>query len=336
MSLPPTEIRTEPRPNCFLCQCPGKLLYQDVVDSLFNAPGVWNLKQCERPECGLIWLDPTPIEADLPHLYRSYFFSQSSPSPDTRLRLRMRSLLFSAYRAGNYLPSAALGLRKAQGQMHKLFLGDLKPGKLLDIGCGDGTFLNRMQSLGWSVDGLDFDPGAIEAAQMRYGLSLRHGDLAGARFPANVFDAVTMNHVIEHVPAPLALVVEIRRILKPGGRLVVVTPNSLSLGHKRFLSHWVNLDPPRHLHVFTPNALRACAKLAQLDVDRFLTSAANADNFIGASHGVRKFYRNRHHKSASEINIFRALRSLIFQYREAWLLKRDPDVGEEAVLVCRK
>lgn len=311
-------------------------MYRDMVDSLFHAPGIWNLKQCGRSDCGLIWLDPTPIEADLPLLYRRYFFSRSSPSADTRFRLGMRSVLYGIYRAVNYLPSAALGLTKAQSKMRKMFLDDLQPGKLLDIGCGDGTFLHRMQMLGWSVDGLDFDKSAIEAAQIRYGLSLRCGDLAGARFPENTFDAVTMNHVIEHVPHPLALLAEIRRVLKPSGRLVVVTPNSLSLGHKRFLAHWVNLDPPRHLHVFTPNTLRACAKLANLGVLWLLTSAANTDNFIGASYGVRKFYTDRQHKSAGEINILRAMRSLAFQYREALLLARDPDSGEEAVLVCRK
>lgn len=337
METSKVDIKTHARPTCLLCDCRGRTLYAELADSLFNAPGIWNLKQCENTDCGLIWLDPSPIEAELPRLYQSYFFSDRASGQQLPFSQRLRAILYRVYRIAGYLPSALLGLREAQREMHCLYLSELPPGKLLDVGCGDGTFLHRMQSKGWKVDGLDFDANAIESARTRYGLNLRRGDLAGAHLPEDTFDAVTMNHVIEHVPDPLAMLRATRRVLKPGGRLVVVTPNSLSLGHKSFQAHWVNLDPPRHLQIFTPNALRASAVRAGLKVVAFQSSAANADNFIGASHGVRKFYSNRSRKKpASQINVIRALRSLLFQYRESVLLRRDPDIGEEAVLICTK
>jgi hypothetical protein len=99
----------------------------------------------------------------------------------------------------------------------------------------------------------------------------------------------------------------------------------------------VNLDPPRHLQVFTPAALKACARQAGWKTINVLTSAANADNFIGASYGVRKFYSaRRSKKTTSEIHLLRALRSLFFQFREACQLRRQPELGEEAILICHK
>jgi len=141
------------------------MLYLDLVDSLFQAPGIWHLRECDNAGCGLIWLDPAPIEADLPLLYQKYFFSHRSRGFSPGFLPRLRSILYRAYKLAAYLPSVLFGLHLAQRRMRSLFLDDLTPGKLLDVGCGDGTFLHRMQTRGWSVSGLDFDAQAIESAK---------------------------------------------------------------------------------------------------------------------------------------------------------------------------
>lgn len=221
--------------------------------------------------------------------------------------------------------------------MRHLFLEDLPPGKLFDIGCGDGRFLHRMQSRGWSVAGVDPDADAVETARSRYGLSAHQGELPELKLDRDTFDAVTMNHVLEHVSEPVGLLKETHRILKPGGRLVVVTPNTKSMGHRCFGSCWVNLDPPRHLQLFTPNALQSCASLAGFRQIQFFSSAANADSFAGASYGVREFYRARSMNSAeTSINLSRTFKSLSFQIHEHRELVRNPESGDEGVLVCQK
>ena len=119
-----------------------------------------------------------------------------------------------------------------------------------------------MRIAGWEVEGLDFDEKAIDRAWREYGVTVRHGDLRAACYPDGSFDAVTMNHVIEHVHDPIAPLAESWRILISGGRLVVATPNIASSGHERFGRNWRGLEPPRHLHLFSEKTLAEAARHA--------------------------------------------------------------------------
>lgn len=310
--------------------------YANRPDGLFAAGGRWNLKRCSNSQCGLLWLDPAPVTEDLPLAYETYF-THASAEGSAATAHRMRELLYRAYLGVGAIPAALFGLRRPKRELSLMFLGDRPPGSVLDVGCGDGEYLARMKPLGWAVDGVDFDAQAIASARVRHGLTLRCGDLASQRFPTAIFDAVTMRHVIEHVPEPVPLLAEAARILKPGGRLVVVTPNSASLGHEIFQAHWFGLDPPRHLQIFGLPPLAACAKAAGLEVERAFTTAANADIFIGGSCSIRAADAGSGGRSTQPgIHIFRTLRAIVGQYRELWRLKTWPDCGEEAVLVCRK
>src|SRR5882672_7322950 len=202
MQVAPSDIRTESRPRCFLCSVEGKVLYENLADPFFDNPGKWSFKQCPNAGCGLVWLDPAPVAEDLHLAYREYFTHGGRDGKLSRGG-RLRSILYGGYKVISSLPSAAIGLGKAKEQMDNMFLDDLTPGRLLDVGCGDGLFLNRMRKLGWAVEGVDFDSNAIATARTKYSLDLHHGDLASARFPDDRFDAVTLKHVIEHVPEPV-------------------------------------------------------------------------------------------------------------------------------------
>ena len=115
-----------------------------------------------------------------------------------------------------------------------------------------------MHELGWHAEGVDFDPQAARNAVAK-GVKVYVGELAALRFPDAAFDAVTMSHFIEHVHDPSLLLRECHRILKPGGRLVVVTPNNASFGHHIYKENWRGLEPPRHLHLFNIACLDALA-----------------------------------------------------------------------------
>lgn len=95
-------------------------------------------------------------------------------------------------------------------------------GRPLDVGCGNGAYIDQMRQLGWDVVGIEPDGEAASTA-MKSGLNVFRGSLEDAKFPAEHFDIVTMNHVIEHVANPAILLKECRRVLKPVGRLVVAT-----------------------------------------------------------------------------------------------------------------
>jgi 2-polyprenyl-3-methyl-5-hydroxy-6-metoxy-1,4-benzoquinol methylase len=333
------QIRTIPRITCPLCGGGGKLLHSHLKDRMFGISGYWSLQSCNQADCGTCWLDPAPLDADIGLLYKTYN-THRQENPRQVFLAVLRLWLYRGYIAVTCLPSAILGLGKARCQILHMFLEDLPPGRVLDVGCGDGGFLHRMQRLGWSSTGVDFDPKAIENAHARYGstLTLLNTDLSHAHFPDDFFDVVTMSHVIEHVPDPVALLVEARRVLKSGGRLVVTTPNIQSFGHEKFRDCWWGLDAPRHLQIFTLAALKLCARKASFTVVEATSSAANADTFIGGSFGfvAAKELDKGDSGSRVEFNFLRGLRSLLLQYREAWLLRHNPECGEEAVLICQK
>jgi ubiquinone/menaquinone biosynthesis C-methylase UbiE len=333
------EIRTF---QCLLCpQCGGKgeLLYANMMDRLFGVPGIWSLRSCPNKACGLCWLDPVPIEEDLHLLYKNYYTHGLDDSRPSFLA-RLWSFLYASYLAVTWIPSAFLGLTKARRQIQKMFLDDLKPGKLLDIGCGNGIFLHRMHKLGWNVTGVDFDAKAIEYAKVRYSadMTFLSTDLSGAKFPDNYFDAIATNHVIEHVPDPVALLKEARRILKVGGRLVVVTPNIQSFGHEKFQDCWIGLDAPRHLQIFSLDALQQCAREAGFDAVKTSTSAAHADGFMGLSFRFKEAKANADNSAGMnpQFNFMRGLRSLMLQYLEQRQLRHDAGRGDEAILICHK
>jgi len=119
------EIRTTPQPCCFLCGAEGNPLYRDLVDSFFDAPGKWDFKQCPKG-CGLIWLDPRPVEQDLHLAYQRYFTHGDSDGKLSAAR-RLRNLLYQGYRAANVLPQTLTGLRRSKIQMERMFLEDVLP-----------------------------------------------------------------------------------------------------------------------------------------------------------------------------------------------------------------
>jgi len=116
--------------------------------------------------------------------------------------------------------------------------------------------------------GVEPDPEAVKGAQAEFGLNVFHGTLEEACLQSGYFDAITMNHVIEHLADPVGTLKECCRVLKPGGELVIVPPNIVSLGHKIFTRGWGGLEPPRHLYLFSPGTLSACAQRAGLNVQR--------------------------------------------------------------------
>ena len=100
-----------------------------------------------------------------------------------------------------------------------------KRGRLLDVGCGEGTFLELARKRGWDVQGTELSRFAADYASRALGREIFCGELAEARFRDGEFDAVTLWHVLEHVTDPGRYLSEVRRILKPKGILIVAVPN---------------------------------------------------------------------------------------------------------------
>src|SRR5439155_22069842 len=115
--------------------------------------------------------------------------------------------------------------------------------------------------LGWEVSGVEPDPqSAAQAAAA--GVEVKAGLLESQSLPEAHYDAVSLNHVIEHLHDPVRTLKICHRILKPGGRIFIATPNFAAGGHRLFGADWVPLDPPRHLVLFTSDSVKLAVVLA--------------------------------------------------------------------------
>lgn len=140
------------------------------------------------------------------------------------------------------------------------------PGRVLDVGCGRGFLLDAFRRRGWAVEGTELSRTSSRHAREVLGLPVHLGPLESLDLPSGAYDAVTLWHVLEHVPDPAALLGEVRRLLRPGGVLLVGAPNFGSPEARATGPGWFHLDVPRHLAHFTPDTLRAALEGAGLAV----------------------------------------------------------------------
>jgi 2-polyprenyl-3-methyl-5-hydroxy-6-metoxy-1,4-benzoquinol methylase len=129
---------------------------------------------------------------------------------------------------------------------------------ILDVGCGSGVNSKALAAMGHRVCGIDLSEAAIEQYRS-YGFEGRTGDIeTGLDYADSSFDVVFCSEVIEHMTSPEILVSEIKRVLKPGGRLVLSTPNSAFWLYRLFgaLGYTVSeLQHPKHFQFFSRRSL---------------------------------------------------------------------------------
>jgi len=285
----PTEafgtLRTEPRPACPLCGGGGTPVHDDVEDLFFGVAGRWSLRRCSAGDCQLIWQDPMVVDDDLSLAYHDYYtHSGSGWAGQAGPTAAPGAAFFRLDRWSTRL----LRLQAARDRFACAYLDDVPAGTLLDVGCGNGQFLAAMKARGWQVRGTEFDPRAAAAATRGSGIPVDVGDLRSLAYPAQSFDAVTVRHVVEHVRDAVAFVAECWRILEPGGRLVLVTPNAASLGHRHFGTSWRGLEQPRHLFLYGPVSMQALLRHAGLPEGRIFSTAQGAAYVLRSSLAARR------------------------------------------------
>jgi 2-polyprenyl-3-methyl-5-hydroxy-6-metoxy-1,4-benzoquinol methylase len=333
-------------PRCPVCGSERReLLHQGLRDRVFRcAPGQWDLQLCGG--CGSGYLDPRPTPETIGLAYTRYWTHKPAGGVDyakaswwRRFRIAQRNGYLNA-QYGYQLKPATGNPRWLSGkrrQRFDAFTGYLNfpgPGaRVLDVGCGNGSFLWQMRSLGWEVCGIEPDPKAVELARAA-GFDVRPGLLPQISLPDAHFDAVVLSHVIEHQHDPMDTLRRCWKLLKPGGRISIATPNFDSIGRHHFGADWFALMPPTHLVLFTEKSLRGALEEIGFVVMRPPRASLKADGYFRQSFVLRHGGDPMVKKSELPRATLREFSRLVAAADKA--AQRDPARAEELILLGRK
>jgi SAM-dependent methyltransferase len=146
-------------------------------------------------------------------------------------------------------------------------LAGLPAGRALDVGCGDGSFLEALAQLGWEVFGTELSPSIAATATQRFGEHIQVGELDHTAHEEASFDLITFWHVLEHVDDPRSALDHARRLIRPDGTVIIAVPNIQSLQAQMFKQDWLHLDVPRHRWHFDPETLTRLADRCGFEVE---------------------------------------------------------------------
>ena len=233
----PVELEEVP---CPMGCAPGDEVVVSGRDRLHDLPGEFTVVRCRA--CGLMRTTPRPTPAAIGFYYPSHY----GPYASTRV-------------AAEGAPPAAA---KTQGGKLRRWIREAKthilppvgPGRLLEVGCGAGSFMHGLALQGWEVEGLEYSPEAAEAARA-LGYQVQVGALETAMDPDRPYDLVVGWMVVEHLHDPIGALAKLARWTRPGGWLALSTPDAGSLEFKLFRDAWYALHLPNHLYLFSADSL---------------------------------------------------------------------------------
>ena len=284
-----------------------------------DPPEYFNLVECR--DCGLSFVNPRYTGAELMVAYpdeqyndRNGYFSGSillrrfGPVPSVRLR-------------GEVVDSPGNARRMERIQRYK------RGGRLLDIGCCNGSFLALLQHNGWDTFGVDFSAAAIENARREFGQQQTFcGELLDARYPDGHFDVVTMYDTIEHVPNPRVVLEEIKRISKSDALLIMQT-NDFGSFNARLLPRSL-ICPAQHLYYFRKRDLvRQMRRLDYRLVD---------DHFATLGPKRYAYYLGMHWWTQLAVRLHRAERGRLAEWWRGLLEKRGIIFAHDEMLARLK
>ena len=218
----------------------------------FAERGSWKYATCTN--CGAVFLRPLPSPEDLRTYYNQVYM-----------------VPVEAYARGTK--------RNAPPLLKKLVERLPAKGKLLEIGCSYGFFLEAARREGWNVEGIELDEDAARHGREELGLKVFSGTLESvlARLEPP-YEAIATFHVIEHVADPIRFLKYCRELLGEKGVLIMKTPNVASWIAKRTGSCWQWLSAPAHIHLFSPAALELTLAKSGFRVEKIWSRRGDAHN----------------------------------------------------------
>ena len=243
--------------DCCICETRDAKPIGTGKDFEYN-PGSDTFQAVQCNTCSLVYLNPRPAITEFEKIYPPTYHAFDFSPKQYGIVYKVRSWL-----EAKRLLSCCEGLPA--------------DARILDVGCGDGFHLNLLKEYGnktWTLEGIDLDKRAIEMAA-KNGLLVHQGSVESIDLPPNSYDLAFTIQTIEHVEKPAEVLKGIYRLLKPGGKLLIVTDNTDSLDFKWFKkNYWGGYHFPRHWNLFNGRSLRKIAAKTGYEVERVATQVS--------------------------------------------------------------
>ncbi len=246
--------------RCPVCEKKSFFPYLEIFDDRYGEPNKYKLVKCKK--CNHISTSPRLKEEDLENLYGKYYPRKNLKINEIVSESKKCQGIFSEFKRW------FLGTNN-QGQYY------LKRGqKVLDIGCGSCVSILEAKSYGADVYGLETDTN-IKSISEKLNLKINFGTIYTQDLPANFFDVIIMNQVLEHFPDPDLSLKKLEKNLKSNGKMIIVIPNSNSFW--KFLTgiKWINWHVPYHLHHFNERNFRIMINKCNFKVTKKKTITPN-------------------------------------------------------------
>jgi 2-polyprenyl-3-methyl-5-hydroxy-6-metoxy-1,4-benzoquinol methylase len=235
----------------------------------------FRIVRCKR--CGLLYVNPRYQQDLLQNIYTETYYDHDG------IRNGLEFFGYDNYVADEENIKITFAKRLQTIERY------VSNGRLLDIGCATGFFLALAKEKGWEVLGTEVSQYSAHYAQEKLGLDVRLGSLKTLDFSAGAFDVVTMWDVIEHVTDPMAELQEIRRILRDGGLLSIITPDAGSLVARLLGKRWEEFRRVReHVYFFSRRTMAEMLRQAGFDVLKF--ESAGKAFYLGPAMERLKYY----------------------------------------------
>ncbi|BCB97298.1 hypothetical protein JZK55_22200 [Dissulfurispira thermophila] len=255
--------------SCNICGSNNYKLIFRVKDLNYRTTDEeFSIVKCKK--CGLVYINPQPV--NLEQYYPKTYIPYNSITKDAVFKLPLRKALelFYGYPCKEFV---SVNLMAKLRHIHRLFEINSKDNfflyripynrtkKILDVGCGNGSYLLSLKSLGWDARtqlyGIDFPNETLKYLRDIEHINIIEGNFFETDLPENFFEVVTLRHVLEHFSAPASTLKKIFNILKHGGVVLINVPNFKSIEALLiFKEKWRHIDAPRHLFHFSPKVLK--------------------------------------------------------------------------------
>ena len=263
--------------KCLICDSEN-LKEKLALKDYFLTQKDFRVIKCQ--DCGFLFTDPKPKEDELGLFYKSENYISHNAS-----KFSFYNVVYKAVR--NFALASKL----------RLISKYKSSGKILDIGCGTGEFLNQARKKAFKVSGIEPNKSAREFAIENYNLEIKNENYLSEIDDYSI-DVISMWHVLEHVYNLDERLNSIERILKKDGVLIIAVPNPKSYDAEFYEQFWAAWDVPRHLYHFTQSALSKLIEKFNFEIvetkpmlfDSFYVSLLSEKYKSEKSNYIRAFY----------------------------------------------